>query len=345
MPMNHHEAGILYHSCFLLALAYPLLATWLPDTFFDKIHRLSTSTILNKMGYHRNLPRCMVFAPKDFGRVGLCDLRHEMEAQQLIMLLQHLCIRTPVGNVIELLIHQYQLWAGLSQLILIDTSPCPWVPDKWLTHIWRTLNKHNIKIRHNVWLISPLRQHDVFLMEALNELGLTTLQLEQLNACHMFLQVMILAEMVDHTGTIILPQALKPPKSDMPQGLMSLSTSKLQWPWVHQPSPASWHLWNHTICNLFMGTTTSTKLHNSLREWTAHYQTIQTWKWHISLIGSLLHQVAPRITPRAVMRTTTQCTKLTFTLTIPTSQHFEGPPVMPYDTYNRMVPLPIPALP
>jgi len=48
MPMNHHKAGVLYKSCFLPALTYPLPATWLLDQFFEKIHQLSTSTILNK---------------------------------------------------------------------------------------------------------------------------------------------------------------------------------------------------------------------------------------------------------------------------------------------------------
>jgi len=87
MPMNHHKAGILYRSCFIPALAYPLPATWLLDLFFDKVHQLSMSMILNKMGYHQTLPRSMVFAPKYFGGIGLRNLQYEMEAQQIIILL------------------------------------------------------------------------------------------------------------------------------------------------------------------------------------------------------------------------------------------------------------------
>jgi len=49
-PMNHWEASVLYCSCLLPALTYPLPAMWLLDTFFTKVHQLSTSTILNKMG-------------------------------------------------------------------------------------------------------------------------------------------------------------------------------------------------------------------------------------------------------------------------------------------------------
>ncbi len=134
-PMNRREAGVLYRSCFIPALTYPFPATWLPDTFFEKIHQLSTSTILNKMGYHRALPREMVFAPRSVGGIGLCHLQHEMEVQQILILLQHMRARTPLGTTIKILMRQYQLWAGIQQPILTNTQPCPWVPDKWISRL------------------------------------------------------------------------------------------------------------------------------------------------------------------------------------------------------------------
>jgi len=69
-PIYRGEVGMLYWSCFLPVLTCPLPASWLPNCFFDKVHHLSTSTMLNKMGFHRNLPRKMVFAPCTSGGVG-----------------------------------------------------------------------------------------------------------------------------------------------------------------------------------------------------------------------------------------------------------------------------------
>jgi len=86
MPMTHREVVVLYKSCFLPAL-YPLPATWLPDSFFEKIHQLSMLTILNKMGFHWNLPRTMVFVPRSMGGIGLSNLQHKMEVQQVLILL------------------------------------------------------------------------------------------------------------------------------------------------------------------------------------------------------------------------------------------------------------------
>jgi len=106
-PMDHRKAGILYRSCFLPAMTYPLPATWLLDSFFERVHSLSTSVILNKMGCHGHLPRAMVFAPRAMGGIGLCHLQHEMETQQILMLLRHMRAKTPLGSTIEILLCQY----------------------------------------------------------------------------------------------------------------------------------------------------------------------------------------------------------------------------------------------
>jgi len=50
--MDCREVNVLYCSCFLPVLTYPLLAMWMPDQFFEKLHGLLTTMILNKMGCH-----------------------------------------------------------------------------------------------------------------------------------------------------------------------------------------------------------------------------------------------------------------------------------------------------
>jgi len=102
--MSRREANVLYRSCFLPALTYSFPAMWMPQKCFERIHTLSTSTILNKMGLHSKLPRSMVFAPHDIGSVGLCNLIHEQGIQQLMILLCHLRANTPLGTAIEGLI-------------------------------------------------------------------------------------------------------------------------------------------------------------------------------------------------------------------------------------------------
>ncbi len=127
-PMNRQEAGVLYRSCFLPVLTYPLPATWLPDAFFTRVHQLSTSIILNKMGYHRNLLQTMVFAPWMIGGVGMCDLCHKMEVQQILILLHHMCTGTPLGRTMGKKLHLYLTCYHYNQTYLVvrPTLAAPW---------------------------------------------------------------------------------------------------------------------------------------------------------------------------------------------------------------------------
>jgi len=67
-------------------------------------------------------------------------------------------------------------------------------------------------------------------MDAVDELGLTQSQMEQLNACQMYLHVTTLVEMMNHTGMYLLPQVLKTCGQAHLSGLDSISHSTLQWP-------------------------------------------------------------------------------------------------------------------
>jgi len=94
--MSWREAGVLYHACFLPALTYSFLAMHLPDTFLEQIHKLSTSMILTKMGYHWKLPQPLVFIPCKLGGISLCNLVYEQSAQQVLITIRYLCARTPL---------------------------------------------------------------------------------------------------------------------------------------------------------------------------------------------------------------------------------------------------------
>jgi len=50
--MSRHKATVLYRSCFLPAITYSFPETWMSQQFLEHVHKLSTSTILNKMGLH-----------------------------------------------------------------------------------------------------------------------------------------------------------------------------------------------------------------------------------------------------------------------------------------------------
>jgi len=188
---------------------------------------------------------------------------------------------------------------------------------------------------------SPLCRNDVFIMEAIKDIGLTLSQLQQINACRMYLNVTTVAKITDHTGAFLLPQALLKHPAQSPQGLQEISTSTLTWPCIHCPSMASWKLWTKTMCNLFTGSPSNLRLTTLLGAWTMEYQQYRRWHWRLAPTGRLLHQSQTMHNPRAAIQIRAQRTQLTFSLTIPTNQRFDGPPVTPADTYHRTIKLPV----
>jgi len=250
--MSRREASVLYRSCFLPAIVYPFPATWLLAQFLNRIMRLSTPTILNKMGLHRNLPCSMVFAPRAVRGLGLSNLIHKHAAQQIVILIRHLHTNTPLGKTMETLICTYQLWAGQQRPILEDTSACSRIPDHWLSHLRAFMTQHSIQLTYD-WTVPAIRQNDRFLMDNFKDFSFPKFKMERLNACHMYLQVTTLSEITNHTGEELLPQVLNNPRQPIPKGLSNISTSCLQWPYIHLPSKECWKIWSNTIRLLYMG--------------------------------------------------------------------------------------------
>jgi len=122
-------------------------------------------------------------------------------------------------------------------------------------------------------------------------------KLEQLNACHMYLQITTLAEIMDHTGNELLPQAFILSGSICPKGLATISSSTLQWLYVAPPSPTCWRTWSTTIRTLYTGSRNSNRLQQSLGDWTPEYEKHRFWHWHLPDNDHLLFQHLPMACP------------------------------------------------
>jgi len=74
----------------------------------------------------------------------------------------------------------------------------------------------------------------------------------------MFVQVTTLAEITDHMGVELLPQAFLQHAYTKPKGLSDISLSMLQWSEVALPSTTCWQTWTTTIQMLYTGSQTGT---------------------------------------------------------------------------------------
>jgi len=140
MPLSRREARIIYKQCYLPTITYPLAATNMPIQDIHNSQAAVTSILLNHMGYSRNMPCCVVYAPESISGIGLRHLRFEQGVQQVLHLLRHLHAETTNGKLYAITIDRYQLTAGMSTPILADPRPLPWMPDRWITSIHQFLH-------------------------------------------------------------------------------------------------------------------------------------------------------------------------------------------------------------
>jgi len=155
-----------------------------------------------------------------------------------------------------------------------DTQPCPWIPDHWLSYLQTKMHQLQLTIHYSAWTLPLLLTDNCHLMEDFLDQGYPHHNLEWLSTCHMYLQVITLAEIMDHVGDELLSQALSSPTNPIPKGLDNISFSTLSWPDIHLLSVVCWHLWPNTIYKLYTGSSKGTWLTHPLGKWHAvHNQT------------------------------------------------------------------------
>ena len=128
-PLTRKEATVIYSTIYLPTITYPFPATTLPKSILEKAQSMTTPVILSKMGYNKNMPKAVVYAPSTHGGLGFKHLHTEQGLQKVLQVLKHLRTRTTLGKLMETTIKAYQIQAGIPSPILEDTVPLPWMPN------------------------------------------------------------------------------------------------------------------------------------------------------------------------------------------------------------------------
>jgi len=104
------------------------------------------------------MPKAVIYTPYNLGGIGFQHLHTKQGMQQVIQTLKHLHVFTTLGKTMQLAIDSYQItMPGITEHILQDTSPLPWMPERWISYLWQFLHQINGKIiLKSPWLIPKL---------------------------------------------------------------------------------------------------------------------------------------------------------------------------------------------
>jgi hypothetical protein len=104
-----------------------------------------------------------------------------------------------------------QLTVGSSQpvLQLQFSKYAKWVDHSWLTSIWQCVSRINFLLHiKRLWVPTLQRTHDMMLTDHFPALKYKPKDLEILNKCHLYFQVLSLSDIVSADGKTVIPLIL-----------------------------------------------------------------------------------------------------------------------------------------
>ena len=260
--VNHREAYLAYFSVFLPSISYVFPLSTFSKTQCHRLQVLPTKLFLQKCGFVSTMKRAIVFGSRLSGGLGFRHPYTEQGIAHLVKFIQ--ALRTP-GQTQQLLlisIHEWQLNSGMSYPLLeFPQRPCPHLEGQWLLSTRQFLStiQGSITLTKS-YTLSPLREHDCHIMDALvTTTKFSTKRMCRLNYCRLFLQVTLLSEIVNSTGTHLL--------SEFWDGTGARPAPPLaRYPRQGCPSPTVWSEWRAAIRKAFCHPR-SRRLRHPLGKW------------------------------------------------------------------------------
>jgi hypothetical protein len=117
-------------------------------------------------------------------------------------------IKSTISDAAMIMLESYQLHAGTHHAALMHTQPYKYEQSPWMTSVREFLDSVKGQIHiSSLTKINRLQEHDSSIMDSLVPL-FTKSKLQSISACWIFLQVTLVSEIFDDSGSFILPDAL-----------------------------------------------------------------------------------------------------------------------------------------
>ena len=235
-PLDHHETGTCYRSILMPSIQYPLLSLSLTPQDCHNIEKIYKPSILQKSGYNKNLSNAIIYGSKSYSRLGLHNLYTEQGISQLQALLLSLQSEGPQHTLSLIAISWAQLLASMGFPILNDVQTLiPHLyPMKWMPSIRQYMPCNNSHVTLEQTFVTPLQcECDIHIMDLVLQHTDHPTTLKIFNTCRMYLQVILLSDIVTANRCNILPGIV--------QG-QAPATSKPTTMFPYQPKPnvTSW---------------------------------------------------------------------------------------------------------
>jgi hypothetical protein len=243
---SRQEAWLVYHSYFMPKVLYSMHTTNFSKQQCDSIQSPVINAVLPHLGFNRHTSRDLIFAPAEFGGVGISDLYTELYTTRLETLTMHIRDESSeLGRLFQINLGYIQLLIGRSTSYLTSTKVIKYIQDTWFSGLHEFMVAQELKMEiPSLWLPKPLRERDKVLMD--DEDSSCCLRLQVINNWRLFYQINLLSDLVTADGTRICSIYLSYPQDDTTPKHPERFTTLL-WPIQKRPSERSFCYWKQYI--------------------------------------------------------------------------------------------------
>jgi hypothetical protein len=156
-------------------------------------------------------PHAVLFGESKYGGLSLPELYTDQGHHQLKLLIRHLKLKDQNGDLIYIDLTNVQLVTGAIPpfFSLPYLMHAKWINWDWIVSICKYTAQLQIVIDiEHMWIPLLVRDHDVSLMDSALKYNFSPQYLREINQCHIFLQVITLADITLADGTHVLPKVL-----------------------------------------------------------------------------------------------------------------------------------------
>jgi hypothetical protein len=239
---------MVYHNYYLPQVMYAMNTANFSQIQCESIQSPVINSILPLLGFNRHTSRSLVFAPSDFGGIGITNLYTELYSTRIETIISHTRMdKSELGKLFRINLEFIHLLTGKSTPYLQSTKQISYIQKNWFSGLHQFLIKHELQMDiRSLWLPSIQRLHDKVIMD-LDHTEESRIQV--INNWRVFFQVNLLSDIVTADGSKICIEYLAYSPNDSSPSHPE-RTSNLHWPRQGKPSLRSFPYWKFHILTL-----------------------------------------------------------------------------------------------
>ena len=249
-PLTHYDAYIVYECRYRSMIKYPLPVTTFTTEQCNMIQKPFMAKLLPKMGLNRNMPRAIIYGPRELGGRELMDLRIEQQVIQWETTRGHLRRMDRVGQGLMLTLNDHQSIIG-SETPFLQLNPNEYdygeKNTRW-KYLWKMMWKAELKAEIcNQWMPSRIRNNDINIMDRATKDPILQESkwplLDHVNRCRLYLQVFFLSELSNDGKSV---------DRGFLDGTRRNKHPTLNIPEIEKPTTQQWRIWKEFIFRNFL---------------------------------------------------------------------------------------------